>query len=294
MNWWGMDAARWQGIWQVFTETLMRQGLNLVLAVLILIAGWWLARRAQRAAERLFERWGVDVTVRPMMGSIVLWVFRIVTLVLVLSQFGVQTASIIAILGAAGLAIGLALQGTLQNIAAGIMIVILRPFRVGDYIDAEGTAGTVREIGLFMTELTMLDGVCLHVPNNKLWGSPIINYSANPTRRLDIEVGVHQHDDIGSAITALRTMLAEDPRVRDEPAPDVMVMRYAEGAIILNVRCWIATGEFWPVRFEMNRRIKEVVEQAGCSIPLPLRELRVVNGTSVETSPTHASQAQKT
>ena len=275
MEWWGMDAARWQGLWQVFTETLVRQGLNFVLAVLILLLGWWCAGRVRRAAERLFERWGVDVTVRPMISTIVLWLLRIVTLVLVLSQFGVQTASIIAILGAAGLAIGLALQGTLQNIAAGIMIVILRPFRVGDYIDAEGTAGTVREIGLFMTELTTFDGVCLHVPNNKLWGSPIINYSANATRRLDIEVGVHQHDDIGAAITALRAMLADDARVCEAPAPDVMVMRYAEGAIILNVRCWVATGEFWPVRFEMNRRIKEVVEQAGCSIPLPLRELRM-------------------
>jgi small conductance mechanosensitive channel len=280
MEWWGMDAARWQGIWQSLTETLVRQGLNIVLAIVILLAGWWIAGRARRAAERLFERGGVDVTVRPMMGSIVLWVFRIITLVLVLSQFGVQTASIIAILGAAGLAIGLALQGTLQNIAAGIMIVILRPFRVGDYIDAERTAGTVREIGLFMTELTMLDGVCLHVPNNKLWGSPIINYSANPTRRLDIEVGVHQHDDIGGAITALRTMLIEEPRVLDEPAPDVMVMRYAEGTIILNVRCWIATSQFWPVRFELNRRVKEVVEQSGCSIPLPQRELRVVESSN--------------
>lgn len=276
---WGMDAAEWQRVGQTVTDMAVRQGLNMVLAIVILIAGWWLSSWARRAAERLFERGGVDVTARPMMGSIVLWVLRIVTVVLVLSQFGVQTASIIAILGAAGLAIGLALQGTLQNIAAGIMIVTLRPFRVGDYIDAEGTAGTVREIGLFMTELAMLDGVCLHVPNNKLWGSPIINYSANPTRRIDIEVGVHQHDDIVGAIAALRSMLNDHPQILDDPAPDVMVMRYAEGAIMLNVRCWVATTEFWPVRFELNRRVKEVVEQAGCSMPLPLRELRMVAAT---------------
>lgn len=276
MAWLDMNSARWQDTWQLIMQMVLRQGMSFVMALVILVVGWWFAGRARHAALRLFDRSSIDVTVRPMLGNIVLWMFRIVTLVLVLGQFGVQTASIIAILGAAGLAIGLALQGTLQNIAAGIMIVILRPFRVGDYIDAEGTAGTVREIGLFLTELTTFDGICLHVPNSKLWGSAIINYSANPSRRLDIEIGVQHGDDIGGAILALRTMLEAEARVLHEPAADVMVMRYAEGAVILNVRCWAATGNFWSLRFDLNRRVKEVVEAAGCSIPAPIRELRMV------------------
>jgi len=181
-----IDAAKVEATWTYLAQFAVSQGLNLLAALAILVTGWWLSSRVSRALTRALQRTYIDDTLRPMLTAVAQWIIRILTIVLVLSQFGVQTASIIAMLGAAGLAIGLALQGTLQNIAAGIMLVLLRPFRVGQYIDAQGVAGTVRETGLFMPELTTADGVCMRVPNGKIWGSAITNYSENPTRRLDI------------------------------------------------------------------------------------------------------------
>jgi len=177
---------------QVFMEqlsTLMPRlldlGLNLLTAMLILIAGWWLSSVAGRTVRRAAARSGqIDPTVIPMIATIVVWSVRVMTLITVLARFGVQTASLIAVLGAAGLAIGLALQGTLQNIAAGIMLIALRPLRAGEYIVvAGGPEGTVEEVGLFLTRLTQGDGVCVSVPNSALWNASLINYSRNPRRR---------------------------------------------------------------------------------------------------------------
>jgi len=270
-----IEADKLQAAWSYLLQSAIHQGLNFLAALLILLVGWWLSGRAAGAVQRLFDRPSVDATLRPMLASATQWTVRILTLVLVLSQFGVQTASIIAMLGAAGLAIGLALQGTLQNIAAGIMLVLLRPFRVGQYIDAQGVAGTVRETGLFMTELTTADGVCLRVPNGKLWGSAITNYSENPTRRLDIEVTVAFDSDLQGALAALRAMLAAEPRLLAAPAADAMVVNYAPQGVTLNVRCWTSNGDYWAVRFDFYGRIKTTLEAAGCVIALPLQELRV-------------------
>ncbi|HBO79693.1 MAG TPA: mechanosensitive ion channel protein MscS, partial [Cupriavidus sp.] len=146
-----IDPAKVEATWTYLAQFAVSQGLNLLAALAILVTGWWLSSRVSRALTRALQRTYIDDTLRPMLTAVAQWIIRILTIVLVLSQFGVQTASIIAMLGAAGLAIGLALQGTLQNIAAGIMLVLLRPFRVGQYIDAQGVAGTVRETGLFMT-----------------------------------------------------------------------------------------------------------------------------------------------
>jgi len=210
-----------------------------------------------------------------MLASIVQWIIRVLTVVLVLSQFGVQTASIIAMLGAAGLAIGLALQGTLQNIAAGIMLVLLRPFRVGQYIDAQGVAGTVRETGLFMTELQTFDGVCLRVPNGKIWGSAIMNYSENPTRRMDMEVTVTFDSPIQAGLDALAAMLDSEKRLLAEPRREVMVVRYTDRGVTLNARYWTSNDDFWAVQFALFARLKSTVENAGCRIAVPVRDVHM-------------------
>jgi small conductance mechanosensitive channel len=276
-----LDADKLHLTWAYLTQLAVQQGMNCAAAILILLGGWWLSARARAAIMRTFDRPSVDATLRPMIASVVQWLVRVVTVVLVLSQFGVQTASIIAMLGAAGLAVGLALQGTLQNIAAGIMLVLLRPFRVGQYIDAQGVAGTVRETGLFMTELTTFDGVCLRVPNNKIWGSAITNYSENPTRRLDIEVTVTFGADIDAALGALRTMLASESRLLAQPAPEVMVVNYAQQGVTLNVRCWTSNDDYWNVRFAFYQRIKSVLEAAGIGIALPVQEVRMPDDMNV-------------
>ncbi|MDR3380473.1 mechanosensitive ion channel family protein [Cupriavidus basilensis] len=270
-----IEPHKLEAAWAYLLQLVVQQGLNCIAAMLILILGWWLSGRARAAVLRAFDRPRVDATLRPMLASVTQWIVRVITVVLVLSQFGVQTASIIAMLGAAGLAIGLALQGTLQNIAAGIMLVLLRPFRVGQYIDAQGVAGTVRETGLFMTELTTFDGVCLRVPNGKIWGSAITNYSENPTRRLDIEVTVNFGADIQAALDALRAMLAAEERILADPASEAMVINYAAQGVTLNVRCWVAAGDYWNVRFAFYHRIKQVLEAAGCAIAVPVQEWRV-------------------
>ncbi|NUA28923.1 mechanosensitive ion channel family protein [Cupriavidus basilensis] len=274
-----IEPHKLEAAWAYLLQLVVQQGLNCIAAMLILILGWWLSGRARSAVLRAFDRPRVDATLRPMLASVTQWIVRVITVVLVLSQFGVQTASIIAMLGAAGLAIGLALQGTLQNIAAGIMLVLLRPFRVGQYIDAQGVAGTVRETGLFMTELTTSDGVCLRVPNGKIWGSAITNYSENPTRRLDIEVTVTFGADIQAALDALRAMLAAEGRILADPAREVMVINYAAQGVTLNVRCWVAAGDYWNVRFAFYHRIKQVLEAAGCAIAVPVQEWRVSEDT---------------
>ena len=273
-----IDPAKLEAAWTYLAQYAISQGLNLMAALAILVAGWWLSGRVGRALTQALRRTYVDDTLRPMLTSMAQWVIRILTIVLVLSQFGVQTASIIAMLGAAGLAIGLALQGTLQNIAAGIMLVMLRPFRVGQTIDAQGVAGTVRETGLFMTELTMGDGVCLRVPNGKLWGSAITNYSENPTRRMDIEAVVTFDSAIQHGLDALKAMMAEESRLLPEPKPEVMVTRYLDRGITLNARCWTASGDFWSVQYGFLARLQQTLENAGCRLAVPVQEVRVPGG----------------
>lgn len=276
-----IDANKLEAGWTYLVHFAINQGMNCLAAMLILIVGWWLSGRVATAARRALSGTHVDETMRPLLANALQWMVRVLTIVLVLSQFGVQTASIIAMLGAAGLAIGLALQGTLQNIAAGIMLVLLRPFRVGQYIDAQGVAGTVRETGLFMTELTTFDGVCLRVPNGKLWGSAITNYSENATRRADIEATVTFDCDVQHGLEALREMLAREPRLLEEPVPETMVVNYTQQGITLNVRYWTSNDDYWNVRFAFYERIKQVLEAAGCKLAVPIQELHVPGASAV-------------
>ncbi|AJP58806.1 mechanosensitive ion channel protein MscS [Pandoraea vervacti] len=251
----------------------VRYGLTFLQAVLILLVGFWIAKRLSRLIHKTLSRsQHFDATLKPLIESVVLWSVRIITIIAVLAQFGVQTASIIAVLGAAGLAIGLALQGTLQNIAAGTMLLVLRPFRNGDYVTAgSAVAGTVEEIGLFTTTLTNADGIYVCVPNNQIWGQPITNYSRNATRRMEVTVGIALDDDLDAAMQALRQHVADDERVLDNPAPEIMVKQVSDSAIILNVRVWSLLGNYWGLYWDLQRNVKETVEGVGCSLPYPTR-----------------------
>ncbi|AKM30096.1 mechanosensitive ion channel protein MscS [Pandoraea faecigallinarum] len=248
-------------------------GLSLLQAVLILLVGFWIAKRLSRFVQNTLNRsQHFDATLKPLIQSVVLWSVRIVTIIAVLAQFGVQTASIVAVLGAAGLAIGLALQGTLQNIAAGTMLLVLRPFRNGDYVTAgSAVAGTVEEIGLFTTTLTNADGIYVCVPNNQIWGQPITNFSRNATRRMEVTVGIALDDDLDAAMQALREHVSADKRVLDKPAPEIMVKQVSDSAVIVNVRVWALLGDYWGLYWDLQRNVKETVERVGCSLPYPTR-----------------------
>jgi small-conductance mechanosensitive channel len=274
-----IHPGRWTFLW----NALAAFSTQLCAALAILLAGWWVARRISLSLNRLLARQSrMDATLRPILCDTSLWGIRVVAIVGALSQLGIQTASIVAVLGAAGLAIGLALQGTMQNIAAGIMLLLLRPFKVGDYIDggAGSVAGTVEEVSLFTTRLTKPDGICEYVPNSALWSNSIRNYSRNPTRRLDLEVEISVRDDVDRALQALRTLAAADPRALKEPAPQVMVSRFDDSTAVLNIRVWSNIDVFWDMRWDLARQVRQTLTEAQCSLPLRTRELHVVQSTA--------------
>lgn len=260
-----------------FVEILAVYGLDLVQAIVILIIGYWLANKLSKAMRSWlgrFER--VDETLKPLFANLVRYAVLIITIVAVLAQFGVQTTSIIAVLGAAGLAIGLALQGTLQNIAAGIMLLLLRPFKVGDFIEAAGQAGVVTELSLFSTEFKTADGVCIFVPNGSIWGSSVKNFSRNATRRIDIEVGISYEDDIDKARGVLLGLMTADDRALKDPAPETMVVALADSSVNINMRCWVNGADYWGLLFDLNQAAKVQIEAAGCSIPYPQRDIHMI------------------
>jgi small conductance mechanosensitive channel len=256
-------------------------GLNILGAVALLIVGWTAANWARRLVARGLARvpW-MDQTLKPFLAKLAWYTVIIFVLVAVLNQFGVHTTSIIALLGAAGIAIGLALQGTLANVAAGVMLLVLRPFNVGDYVDAGGDAGTVIEIGLFITELRTFDGLCRMVPNSKIWTNTITNFTRNPSRRLDIPVGISYGDDISGAQQVLMNVLQGDQRILTDPKPQVMVMELGDSAVVLNIRCWTKGDDYWATVFDLNKAAKIGLESAGYSIPFPQRDVHIIGGGS--------------
>ena len=259
-----------------FMDSSVDYGVEVFGAVAILVAGVFVAGWARRCVLRVLNRAPkVDETLKPVIASIVRYAILVFVLIAVLAQFGVQTTSIIALLGAAGLAIGLALQGTMQNIAAGIMLLFLRPFRISDYIDAEGLAGTVKEIRLFTTVLRTFDGVYLEAPNGRIWNRAILNYSRAEKRRLDVVVGIAYDDDIDKAQAALLGLMTSDSRVNAEPEPQVLVKELADSSVNLDMRCWTDAENYWNLLFDLNKAVKQRLDAEGISIPFPQRDVHL-------------------
>jgi small-conductance mechanosensitive channel len=220
----------------------------------------------------------VDRTVVPMFCTTVVWAVRVFTLIAVLAQFGVQTASIIAVLGAAGLAVGLALQGTLQNIAAGIMLLMLRPIRAGEYVAlSSGSEGTVEEVGLFLTRLIQGDGIHITLPNSTVWNATITNYSRNATRRFDMAVGIRYGDDLDLAMATLRDIVSSHPLALQSPAPEVRVFEYRDNVVIVNTRVWAEAARFWEFRWDLLHKTRLALDAAGLRPPVPVRDVSYTN-----------------
>lgn len=274
-----MDASVSQ-FWAQFGPAIVQFGIDLLSALLIIIIGWTAAGWAQRAVRRSLHRvQRLDRTLVGVIAGVVRYFILITVLVMVLGRFGVQTTSILAALGAIGLAIGLALQGTLANIAAGVMLLLLRPFKVGDYVDANGHAGTVEEVGLFTTEMTTFDGIYQSVPNSAIWGGRVINYTRNPTRRHDILIGISYRDDIDRAQQVLLEVMHADERVLDEPqaatSPHVLVRDLADSSVTLGVRFWTSSDDYWPANFELRKQAKQALDANGITIPFPQRDMHI-------------------
>lgn len=247
-------------------------GTRLVSALLVLIAGWIIGNKARNSIAKINK---LDSTLKSFLGGLAKYIILAVALVTVLGQFGVQTASLLAVLGAAGLAIGLALQGTLSNVASGVMLLILRPFNVGDYIEASNIGGSVKDLGLFVTELSTPDNVYIAVPNSRIWNSEIKNYSRNNQRRQDIVIGISYGDDIEKAFKILHKVVNKEKRLvtTEEKQPQIMVSSYGDSSVNITVRVWCSTKDFWAVKFDLNKALKEALDQGGITIPFPTRTI---------------------
>ena len=262
-------------------ELVTTYGLDVIGALVILIIGWMVAGWVGRITRQSIEKTShVDSTLAPFLSNIVRYLILALVLIAVLAQFGVQTASIIAVLGTAGLAVGLALQGTLSHFAAGVVLLILRPFRAGDFIDSGAKAGTAVEIGLFATVLRTADGVFVYVPNGQLMNAAITNFSRNPTRRVDVTVGISYGDDIDKAMATAQALLDSDERLLKDPASQVMVTALADSSVNINMRCWVNAPDYWAVLFDLNKGIKQKLDEAGISIPFPQRDVHIIDRAS--------------
>lgn len=245
-------------------------GLSVVGAVAILVIGWIVAGLLGRWTLNALKRVDkVDLAVAGFFATAVRWGILVIVIVMVLGQFGVQTTSIVAALGAAGLAIGLALQGTLQNVAAGIMLLVLKPFRIGDYVDTGSIAGVIEDIGLFATKMKTLDGLFRLVPNTLLWNVPITNYSRNSLRRYDLAIGIGYEDDINKAEDILLGLAGADERILDDPEPGTFVAELGDSAVTVTLRYWTQAADFWNTSREMTKKAKLAFDENGISIPFP-------------------------
>lgn len=258
------------------TSMLEAYGLNVIGAIIILLVGWSLARWAEGITRSTLTRTSkVDPTLTGFLASVSRYLVLVFTVIAVLNRFGVQTASLIAVLGAAGLAVGLAMQGTLSSAAAGVMLLVFRPFKLGDYVEVSGQSGTVHSLNLFVTELTTPDNRQIIIPNSNVWGQSVVNYSHHATRRLDLEIGIGYGDDIDLAVSVIREILDADERVLKSPEPVVVVGSLGASSVDLTVRVWVNAGDYWPLKFDLNKRFKQGFDARGISIPFTQMEVHL-------------------
>lgn len=267
--------------YQYYIEQAVTYGASIVGALIILIVGWIAARLISNFVRtKVKARESVDSTIAEFAADLTRYTILAFVIIAVLNQFGVQTASLIAVFGAAGLAVGLAMQGTLSDLASGVMLLIFRPFKIGDYVEAGGQAGTVQSISLFVTKFNTPDNVHIIAPNSDVWGSAVKNYSHNATRRVDIAVGIAYDANIDQAMNAARDVMVSDARTLDDPEPFVAVTDLGDSSVNLILRVWCDKADYWPVKFDLTKTIKERLDAEGIEIPFPQRTVHLLKEDS--------------
>ncbi len=256
-------------------------GLKIVTALAIFIIGKWVARKLGSAVTKLLEKGSGDPMLVRFVGNIVYFALLTFVILAAIAQMGVQTTSFVAALGAAGFAVGLALQGSLGNFAAGILLLVFRPFRVGHFIEGAGTAGTVEEVHIFNTRLRTPDNKSIVIPNSQLTSCTITNFTAKSERRVDLTFGVSYSDDIDKVKAVIREVMAEDDRILPEPEPVVGLMTLGESSVDFVVRPWVKSENYWPVLFDLNERIKKRFDAEGISIPFPQRDVHIIEKAKI-------------
>ncbi|WP_154124498.1 mechanosensitive ion channel domain-containing protein [Grimontia hollisae] len=250
-------------------ELLLQYGVNIISALLILIIGNWVVKAIANSAANVMRKKGFDKAVVDFVHTFVRYLLFVIVLIAALGRLGVQTASVVAVIGAAGLAVGLALQGSLSNFAAGVLIVAFRPFKSGDYVEVAGVSGSVDSIQIFSTVLKTPDNKMVVVPNGAIISSPITNYSRHDTRRIDYVIGVSYSADLQKTKHVLADVLAKETRLLSTPAPTIGVVELADSSVNLVVRPWVRTADYWAVYFDLLQAMKEALDAEGIEIPFP-------------------------
>ena len=268
----GMQAAV-----DTASSLIIEYGMSVVGAVLLLIVGRIVAGWARGSLTKALTKAGTDASLVPFFASMLYYIVLGVVLIAVLNLFGIETTSLIAVFASAGLAVGLAMQGTLSNFASGVMLLIFRPIRVGDFVEVAGQAGTVKEISIFNTIMATGDNVRIVVPNSAVYGDIVKNYSYNETRRIDLVMGIGYGDDIGQAMQIIERVVTGDERTLSDPAPVIAVAELADSSVNLVVRPWCNASDYWGLRWDLTRKLKEELEAGGCNIPFPQTDVHIID-----------------
>ena len=261
-------------------ELVQNYGLPLVWAILIFIVGRIVAKILTNVVGKMMVKGNVDETLIKFCKSMVYIALMAFVILAALEKLGVETTSFAAIIAAAGLAIGLSLQGTLGNFAAGVMLIIFRPFKVGDFVEAGGTSGVIEEIQIFSTKMKSGDNREIIIPNGSIIGGTITNFSAKETRRIDLVIGVGYDDDLKKVRSVLEDILGKEERVLPDPEPTIGLLELGDSSVNFAVRPWVKTGDYWPTLFALQEEIKLRFDSEGISIPYPQRDLHIVNETA--------------
>ena len=266
-------------LWNNHSDDVIRFVKVVILALIVIVAAKLISMAARKIIARSFKKFEGDVSLTHATYTIVRTLIWVIGLLIILDLFGFNTASILTVLGAAGLAIGLAMKDSLSNIAAGIMLLILRPYKVGDYIDCGTVSGTIQQMGLFSTILKTPDGLFVSAPNSVVFGTPIKNYSRNETRRVDIPVGISYHDSLPVALQTMQALMEREEMVLKDPKPEVLVSELADSSVQLTLRFWTATENYWNIYWKIKSQLKPAIEGAGLNIPYPHRVIKFINAS---------------
>ncbi len=261
-----MDIENWttKGI-----ELATEYGLKIIGAIVIWVIGSWIIKKLVRGTRTVMTKRGFDESLQKFLLNLISWLLKILLILAILSQLGVETTSFAAILAAAGLAIGMALQGSLGNFAGGVLIMIFKPFKIGDFIEAQGETGTVKEIEIFTTKLTTPDNKEIIIPNGSLSNGNITNYSTEDTRRVDVTFGVGYESDIKKTKEVILSVVEANPSILKDPAPAINVSELGDSSINFFTRVWVKKEDYWDVKFSMIENTKEALDAAGIDIPYP-------------------------
>lgn len=259
----------------ISSELIMQIGVRLISAIAIFLIGKWIAKLLTKMLKKAMAKADIEDTLEHFLGNMLYYTLLTVVIIATINQLGVQTTSLLAVVGAAGLAIGLALQGSLANFASGVMIVAFRPYKVGDVIEAGGVTGKVEEVQIFTTVLKTPDNKRIIIPNSQVMAAEITNYSANPTRRVDLVAGCGYDDDVDKVRKVLKKIIDDDQRILDDPAPTIAISELADSSVNFIVRPWVNSADYWDVYFDVTEQIKKRFDEEGIAIPYPQRDVHV-------------------